>query len=44
VFWILIWETVTWDMLTGASTQTSRATAAMATLAASYPGETDMPK
>jgi hypothetical protein len=44
VFWMLIWETVIWDMLTRASTPTSRATAGMVTLAVRYPGETDMPK
>src|SRR5437016_9807156 len=32
------------DMLTRASTPTSRATAAMVTVAVRYPGETDMPK
>ena len=44
VFWMLIWETVIWDMLTRASTLTSRATAAIVTRASRYPGETDMPK
>jgi hypothetical protein len=44
VFWMLIWETVIWDMLTKASTPTSRATAAMVTLAVRYPADTDMPK
>ncbi len=29
VFWMLIWETVIWDMLTRASTPASRATAAI---------------
>ena len=33
VFWMLIWETVTWNMLTRALTPSSRATAAMVTLA-----------
>jgi len=40
----LIWETVIWDMLTRASTPPSRATAAMVTVAVSYPADTDMPK
>jgi hypothetical protein len=44
VFWMLIWETVIWDMLTRASTPTSRATAAMVTVASRYPADTDMPK
>jgi hypothetical protein len=44
VFWMLIWETVIWDMLTRASTSTSRATAAMVTVIVSYPADTDMPK
>jgi hexulose-6-phosphate isomerase len=41
---MLIWETVIWDMLTSASNPTSRATAAMVTVASRYPAETDMPK
>src|SRR5262245_60164934 len=44
VCWMLIWETVIWDMLTRASTPTSRATAAMITVASRYPADTDMPK
>ena len=44
VFWMLIWETVIWDMLTRALTPTSRATAAMVTVASKYPADTDMPK
>src|SRR5580704_17399721 len=44
VFWMLIWDTVIWDMLTRASTPTWQATAAMVTLASRYPGETDMPE
>jgi hypothetical protein len=38
VFWMLIWETVIWDMLTKAFTPTSRRTAAMVTVASRYPG------
>jgi hypothetical protein len=41
VFWRLICETVIWAR---AFTLTSRATAAMVTIASRYPGETDMPK
>jgi hypothetical protein len=41
---MLIWETVNWDMLTRASTPTSRATVAMVTVAVRYPADTDMPK
>ena len=44
VFWMLIWETVIWDILTKASSPTSRATAAMVTVAARYPADTDMPE
>jgi hypothetical protein len=44
VFWMLIWETLIWDMLTRASTSASRATAAMVALASRYPSETDLPK
>jgi len=44
VFWMFIWETVIWDTLTRASTPTSRATAAMVTVAVRYPADTDMPK
>jgi hypothetical protein len=41
VFWMLIWETVIWDMLTRAFTPTSRATAAIVTVASRYPADTD---
>jgi hypothetical protein len=44
VFWMLIWETVILAILTRASTPTSRATAAMVTVAVRYPADTDMPK
>jgi len=44
VFWLLISETVIWDMLTRALTPTSRATAAMVTVASRYSADTDMPK
>src|SRR5438477_3531880 len=37
---MLIWETVIWDMLTRASTPSSRATAAMVTVASRYPADT----
>jgi len=38
VFRMLIWETVIWDILTNASTATSRATAAMVTVALQVTG------
>jgi hypothetical protein len=41
---MLISETVIWDMLTRASIPSSRATAAIVTVASRYPGDTDMPK
>jgi len=41
---MLIWETFIWDMLTRASTPTSRATAALVTVAVRYPADTDLPK
>jgi hypothetical protein len=41
VFWMLIWETVIWDMLTlKAFTPTSRRTAAMVTVAQASGGRT----
>ena len=44
VFWMLIWETVIWDMLTRASTPTSRATAVMVTVAVMCSADMNMPK
>src|SRR5262249_61926565 len=44
LLWMLISETVIWDMLTRAFTPTSRATAAMVTVASRYPADTDIPK
>src|SRR6202040_2166278 len=41
VCWILIWETVSWDMLTSASTPTYRATVPMVTVASRYAADTD---
>src|SRR6266852_1275886 len=40
---MLIWETVIWDMLTRASTPTSRATAAMVTVASRPPPRRQRP-
>ena len=44
VFWMLISETVIWDMFTNTLTAASRATAAIVTVASRSPADGDMLK